>query len=420
MQKLIRLENVNFSSSSSQKNEVNKILEFNPKDGILKNYVLQIPQKIPFHQQISKQKAFIKEIMGRDFDGNTARIIHNHPVVNAFSAPFKIYIDITSECSLNCPFCLSDSGRKMKIHMPLNIIRQIATEAKKIGVMYIKIGGGDPFLHPDIAKIIALFRSAGCFLSLSTNSVTTTPEIARLLAKFNVKTSISLEGMEKTNDSLREPGHFRRALEALEILKKAGANVLIRTTLLRQNLGEIPELVELAKSRGVKAKFAYCRPAGRAVLNQMILGPQDSFAYFKVLEYLNDPAVLPYVLMDEGMMFDQPPEIVPKLFRGRMCGAANRSMHIDVYGKVSPCIFLGPAFSYGKIYVDGTIEEFWRGEVGNKFHDIRAISEPKECGQCSRICKYECLANRFYFHGDFKQQDPNCLQFAYWQKTLKR
>ena len=77
----------------------------------------------------------------------------------------------------------------------------------------------------------------------------------------------------------------------------------------------VPRLVELAKSRGVKIKFSYCRPAGRAVHNQTILSLQDSPNYLKVLEYLNSPEVLSHVLMDEGMMFCQPVEVTQKLLR---------------------------------------------------------------------------------------------------------
>jgi len=278
--------------------------------------------------------------------------------------------------------------------------------------MYVKIGGGDPFLHPDFETIITLLRSAGCFLTISTNSVTVTPRIVELLAETNVRTSVSIEGMEAVNDNLRGSGHFQKVLDALETLKRGGVNVLLRTTLLRQNLDDVPELVELAKSRGVKIKFSYCRPAGRAVHNQTMLSSQDSPNYLKVLEYLNSPEVLPYVLMDEGMMFSQPVEVAQKLLRGRMCGAANRSMHIDANSKVSPCVFFGPTFSFGKIYQDGTIRDFWRGKVGNKFQTVRAIRQPSECDSCNRLCKNECPASRFYFWGNYNQQDPNCLYEA--------
>lgn len=414
MEKILRLENTRFGFSSILEDEVDKVLEFNSGNGALKVHILKDPCRIPFKSNREKTLAPLRKAL-KDFNFGAVRIIHNLPVPKAYSTPFKIYLDITLACQLQCPFCLLETKSNEAVSLPLSVIKQIAAEIKELGVMYVKIGGGDPFLHPDFPEILSLLHSTECFVTISTNGVTMTSEISQLLAKANVRVSVSIEGMEETNDGLRGFGHFRKALKALEILKKTGAEVLLRTTLLRQNLNEVPKLVELAKSREVMIKFAYCRPAGRAVRNQMVLGFEDSLAYLRALEYLNDPRVLPYVFMDEGMMFRQPPEILAKLLRGRMCGAANRSMHIDAYGKVSPCIFLGPTFSFGKVYQDGTIRDFWQGKVGNRFQTVREIRQPQECDGCDRICKNECLANRFYFWGSFEKQDPNCLYY-----TLRR
>ncbi len=404
--KIVRLENSGFGFSSLREDEIDKLIEFDCENGALKIHALKSPQCIPIGPA---QRDLVKQMLGQDLNDGGVRVVRNRPVPNAYSAPFKIYVDITLSCSLQCPFCLSGAERKLKTSLSLATIERLAAEIRELGVMYVKIGGGDPFLHRDFEAIITSLRSTGCFLTISTNSASVTPHAIELLAKANVRTSVSIEGMEAVNDSLRGPGHFRKALDALEVLKKGGVSTILRTTLLRQNLHDVPELVELAKSRGVKIKFSYCRPAGRAVHNQMMLDTQDSPSYLRVLEYLNNHEVLPHVLMDEGMMFQQPAEVSQKLLRGRMCGAANRSMHIDANGKVSPCVFLGPTFSFGKIYQDGTVRDFWQGKVGNKFQATRAIRQPRECDSCSRLCKNECPANRFYFWSNYEQQDPNCL-----------
>lgn len=411
MNKVIRLENTSFGFSSFLEDEVDKVLEFDPDTGVLNVHVLESSQRIPFGQKLAAE-SLVRRILGHDFADEDIQIIHASPIQGAYSAPFKIYLDINQVCSLECSFCLSEAGREAKASLPLEVIEAIAAEIKELGVMYVKIGGGDPFLHPDLSRIITSLRSAGSFITISTNSITLTPTIIRLLANAKVRTSVSIEGMEATDDSLRGAGHFHKALEALEKLKDGGVNVLFRTTVLRQNLKEVPDLVELARSRKVKIKFSYCRPAGRAIHNQMMLGPQDSTDYLKVLYYLNNQDVLPYVLMDEGMMFDQPKELLSKLLRGRMCGAANRSMHIDPNGRVAPCVFLGPTFTFGRVYQDGTIEDFWHGRSGNKFHAVRSIRQPQECDGCNRLCKNECPANRLYFWGNFERQDANCIYEA--------
>lgn len=407
---IARLENTGFGTFSLFEDEIDKVIEFNTETGVSKIHTLQFPKRIPFDK--TQEINLARELIKCNPNDSEIRVIRGLPISRAYSAPFKIYLDINQTCSLQCPFCLSGARLDAKANLPLSTIKKIATEISEMGIMYVKIGGGDPFLHPDFAEIINLLRASGCFITISTNSMTLTPYIAELLAKNKVRTSVSIEGMETTDDNLRGHGHFQKALDASDILKTAGVDVLLRTTLLRQNLKDIPKLVELAKNREVKIKFSYCRPAGRATYNQTVLEPKDSFNYIKVLKYLNDPKVLPYVLMDEGMMFNQPIELKNKILHGNICGAANRSMHIDPLGKVSPCVFLGPTFSFGKIYQDGPIKDFWQGKIGNKFQTVREIRQPHECDGCNRLCKNECPANRFYFWGNYQQQDPNCLYEA--------
>lgn len=214
--KIIRLENTSFGFSSLWEDEVDKVVEIDCDSGVLRVYTLQSPRRIPFG---SARLDLIKRLLGRDLNDEAVRIIHNPPVPNAYSAPFKIYLDITLVCSLQCPFCLSEAGRGLKVSLPVATIEKLATEIQELGVMYVKIGGGDPFLHPDFKTIIELLRSAKCFLTISTNSMVVTPQVVELLAKTQVRTSVSIEGMEAVNDSLRGVGHFRKALDALETLK---------------------------------------------------------------------------------------------------------------------------------------------------------------------------------------------------------
>lgn len=401
--KIIRLENSNFGFSSFREDEVNKVIEFDSESGLIKVHNLKSSFCVPFDSCANVVDNLLH------FNKGGYKIIHNLPVINAYSMPFKIYLDIIQKCSLNCPFCLSDSQSLKDRFLSLDMIRRIAEEIKEKGVMYVKIGGGDPLLHNDFNSIVSVLHDAGCSLSISTNSQSITKEIAELLADFKVHTSVSIEGSETTDNKLRGVNHFQRSLNVMDILKSKGVDVLFRTTLLQQNLKDIPILVELAKSKKVKIKFSFCRPAGRALYNSSMLDIVDMSEYVKVLKYLNCKDVLPHVLLDEGMMFHHDPIIEKKLLRGRMCGAANRSMHIDAEGKVSPCIFLGPMFSFGKIYQDGNIQDFWRGQVGNKFQIVRSIRQPSECDNCDRLCKNECPSNRLYYWGEFQQQDPYCL-----------
>jgi len=406
--KTVRLETTEFGQTSFVKEGVNKLLEFDNDTGILRVYVLKESRFVSFGNY-EEEICLVKEILKKDFLPEEIKIIHNQPVIGAYSAPFKIYLDINTDCSLSCPFCLSDSGGNSQSRLSLDTIKELAKEANNLGVMYVKVGGGDPLLHPDFFAIITELREAGLFVSLSVNSVKMNSEIALFLAKNKVRVSVSIDGTQETNDFLRGKKHFTKAVKAAETLKEFGADVIFRTTLLKVNLSEIPDLIKVAEKMGLKIKFSYCRSAGRAVKNKLMLTPDDYDSYFRVLQLVNNQEYSPNVLIDEGMMFSHDNEIKAKLFCDCMCGAANRSMHINANGAVSPCVFLGPQFSSGEILKDGNVLDFWNETVGVNFRIIRDITWPEECSNCERLCKNECPANRMYFFGDFIGQDPNCL-----------
>jgi len=410
MKKIIRLENTGFGFPALDEEEIDKVLDFSPLTGELLVHQLDRGLRIAFGESQDQIRKKLQQAISCDFSPKSTVIIHNRPIVGAYSAPFKVYLDINTACQSKCSFCLSAAQKSNDFLLPIAVVEKIASEVSRLGIMYIKIGGGDPFLHPDFKQIVSLLTDAGSFVTVSTNSLTLTRQMADFLAERRVRVSVSLEGLEKTDNELRCPGHFKKAIEAMSLLKSVGAQAIFRTTLLRENLSEVPLLVELAKSIGSKIRFCYCRPIGRAVTNKTVLNYADREAYFKAIAYLNREDVLPHVVMDEGMMFYQPPEIVGKLYRKRMCGAANRSMHINSFGTVSPCIFLGQDYYFGRLYEDATISEFWRGEFGDRFAAVRLIKEPSECQNCKRMCKYECLANRLYTGGSFSCTDPNCLR----------
>ena len=135
MKRLIRLENTLFGFSSFCEEEVDKILDFNPDNGTLKVQVLERPEQIPFKISPREKIKFVEKILREKIDPNSVRIVHNPPIKDAYSAPFKIYLDITTECQLRCPFCLSEIKDATPVSLPFSIIHRIAAEAKELGIM---------------------------------------------------------------------------------------------------------------------------------------------------------------------------------------------------------------------------------------------------------------------------------------------
>lgn len=400
----IRLE-----STIDSSNDIlyNKLACFNPLDGDINVFTTE-----PFH---------LKEISNDDdkiikkFNINITepyKLIINDKVKNSYSFPFKIYIDITDKCQLNCKHCLT---KKLNLQNEIEYekIKDIIYECKEHGAFLVKLGGGEPLLHPNILDIIKGFSDANMLVSLSTNGYLINDNLAKFMKKYNVKVSISLEGPKEVNDYIRGRGHYEAAIRALKVLKRNNCNVILRVTLTRQMLDEnkIYEMINLAKENGVKLKYSYCRPAGNAIDNQLLISFEDREKYFKIIELLNDEKYKDIILLDEGMQLVQDSKLKNLLYNDRICGAANRSFHINSLSKISPCVFLGEEYLEDKSnYEKGDIEKYWKEEKGTKISEIRSISMPIMCSNCDRLCKYECMATRLYFNRNFEKNDPNCLK----------
>ena len=391
----------------------NKLFLFDSKAGKIKTYITE-PFELSRDFDISQiEKRFNVNLQA------PYKFVVNNKVNNGYSFPFKIYIDITDKCQLDCKHCLN---KRLNLNNEISYekINDIIDECDKHGVFFVKLGGGESLLHPNILDIIRDFSKKNILVSLSTNGYLIDEDVAKIFKKYNVKTSISLEGPKKINDYIRGEGHFETAINALKILKENDCNVVLRVTLTRFMLSEkyVYEMIDLAKKNNVKLKISYCRPAGNAIGNELLIKYEDRDKYLEIIKILNDERFKDTIIMDEGMQLKQDPALSKLLYNDRICGAANRSFHINSSSKMSPCVFLGDDYlEENSNYKKGDIGEYWSEKKGTKIRKIRNINIPKLCTECTRLCSYECLATRLYFTNSFEKSDPNCLKGA--EKCLK-
>lgn len=378
-----------------------RVFSFDSDTGVVKPQVLSVSETNAVEHL--KRKGIISE---------NDRVLFPSPINGAFSAPIKIYIDITDSCQLNCKHCLTKILNKGN-EIPFDTIKLISEECYDLGVFYIKLGGGEPLLHKDFPRILELFRNSGQFLSLSTNGYLVDDRIADLLLQHKVKTTVSIEGPERIDAEMRGNGHYEVALKALKLLQNHHVNACLRVTLTKNilDIKIVKELIEIAKKNETRIKFSYCRPAGSSIDNELLIGYEDREKYRDVILYLNEKMSDGIALLDEGMMINQPSDLHLLMYDERICGCTNKSMHINSSCRLSPCVFLGTEFVCKVPYSKGILKKYWQGIIDERVLAIRNIGIPKSCNGCKRLCKYECLATRLYFNKDTNLPDPNCLRY---------
>ena len=107
----------------------------------------------------------------------------------------KIYLEITNVCNLSCPFC--HGTKRKRRFMPYDDFALILDKIKgKAKYLYFHVLG-EPFLHPDLARMMAKAHECGFTVMLTTNGTRLAEGGEKILDTGVLrKISISLQALE--------------------------------------------------------------------------------------------------------------------------------------------------------------------------------------------------------------------------------
>ncbi len=335
----------------------------------------------------------------------------------------QLYFYLTEGCNLACRHCwlapkFDDGGGRTGSRyatLPLEMFETAIREAKPLGLSAVKLTGGEPLLHPEFSHMLEIVRRGDLGLTIETNGLLCTPEIADEIATVPRRfVSVSIDGAGAlTHDWVRGvEGSFEAACQAVRELVATGTRPQIIYSVMRANVGQMEAVVRLAEKLGAgSVKFNIIQPTARGESlhnNGGALGVGELIELGHWVETELAPA------SQLGLFFDYPLAFRPL---SRMTGAggcdvcgifgilgvipdgnAPSSAHYALCG-IGEQI---PELVFGTVGVD-PLEAVWRDNP-----TIDAIREgmPKELGGICSGClmKYRCLgscvAQNYYRSGD--------------------
>ncbi len=195
-------------------------------------------------------------------------------------------LQLLYDCNFRCGIC--DFWKEPYLGRPrlgLAQIQVIAAKLRRLGPHIISIGGGEPFMHPDLLPI-ADALAPDHFLVMITNGWFVTREKAAALWRtgvYEVSVSVDYADADKHDAQRRMPGAHARAMEALRLLHETRAHPQQRVNMISvvmdDNLGDVERLVErsaemgisylvtlYSHARGTKARRAAGRELGARLL----------------------------------------------------------------------------------------------------------------------------------------------------------
>jgi MoaA/NifB/PqqE/SkfB family radical SAM enzyme len=157
---------------------------------------------------------------------STKEAIGYHP-------PVTLVLNPTMRCSLRCKGCYAYSFNKNS-DMDRPLLEKVLTEARELGIQFMTITGGEPFLYPDIEGVFEQFSDM--IFMVYTNAQHIDADRARRLSQLgNVWPTISVEGYREETDARRGPGVYAKLTGAMERLRENGVLFGISAVPTRHN-----------------------------------------------------------------------------------------------------------------------------------------------------------------------------------------
>jgi len=196
-----------------------------------------------------------------------------------WARPLRIHLEINDFCNLKCPHCPRENPLipKNTGHIPIDAVRKLVPwfrEASYVGLA----GNGEPFLHPEILEILELITKAGAAPSVISNATLWKRYglVERLAGIGPMLLNVSIDGgTRETFEKWRKGANFDEVRENLLLLRankeKKGTPfpiVNFITCLMKDNIGEVENIVDLAGEAGVS-----------------VITFQNMFPYNKLMEH---------------------------------------------------------------------------------------------------------------------------------------
>lgn len=204
--------------------------------------------------------------------------------------PLRLHIEATDRCGLRCGHCFKRPGQH---DVPLDLVRALLADAKKLNVTLVSFGGGEPTLHPNFATMVREACEAGYTVSFVTNGVgfASTWEWVRAMPTGPGgigAVAVSLDGPDAaTHDSIRAPGAFDAAVKALALCDMAQIPAIAKVCVNTRNIDRLEQIARLASGLGCDAiEFAGMVPTRAGVESGLQPSPADLAAASRTLDEL--------------------------------------------------------------------------------------------------------------------------------------
>jgi Fe-coproporphyrin III synthase len=177
----------------------------------------------------------------------------------AFSAQSSnVFFHILTKCNLSCSHCYVNRDEHGRNTLSLAIIEKwlghFAEKGRHPNVIFL---GGEPTLHPDLAKAVKHARRLGYgSITIDTNGYLFHDILSRVTPEEVDFFSFSLDGATReTNDAIRGDGSYDTCIEGIGEAVKRGFSTSLIYTVSSRNIHELEMMPSLLKRLSIDRFF---------------------------------------------------------------------------------------------------------------------------------------------------------------------
>lgn len=278
-------------------------------------------------------------------------------IADQHAIPLKVDIELTYKCNLRCKYCYID-GEQTSFELPTRRLITLLDELADMGCLFLAFTGGEPFLREDLLEVLGEANKRWFSIRLLTNGTLINEQAVRVLSKISRLTvEISIHGSTPTRHDAftQKQGAFNAMKQAIKLLREADIPTLLKLTITRLNVDDIPHIRSFAEKLGVP------------VLMSPLVFP--SIAGKKKIENyrVNDEQLTK--LMKQG-------DYVPSAFQ---CSSGRAKAWISPNGNVYPCEFI--RIPMGNI-MESNFSSIWNNRKIKLFRENIRSAVPQNCQRC--------------------------------------
>lgn len=272
---------------------------------------------------------------------------------------------------------------------------------------------------PLLAKGLSHIKPA---FALQSNLWLMTPEMAQVLAEYNIPIGSSLDGPKELTDLQRGKGYFDKTMKGFQIARENGLKVSFICTFTSHSVKQKEEIFNFFLENGITLKLHPALPSIRDdTPEKFALSPEE---YGELLVYLLDK-YLENMGKIEIMNIDH---LCKCMFtsRGTVCtfvDCVGDTFAVGPDGSIYPCYrFIGmPEYVMGNVRDHPCKEDLAKSDAWKKMFQFKDYVD-QNCKECSNIkfCRGGCPYNAMAPHnGEIKGVDPHCIAYKRIFKEIK-